>query len=244
MVRTLVEIVSFGKFIFVDSKRRLYYRDVAGRSDSTLKYIYSYKIRKDKIKAGYLIYDKGTYKIIPAEYDRFRDQDASNPSKQFTIEIHNNDYRVRSGYIKGKKKNWIVKHVNSSVNKIELDKADIENYKSDVNRNIPEYYDILKMAKDKKLMLPNNKIVELPNGVPVFYVEYTDKEGKKRIAFGHTGFFRLPYELTIGDHIPEELRSEDKTDFAEAIFGKESKWASRVFFEDAFLEEKDKMMYS
>ena len=237
MVRTLVEIVSFGKFSFVDSKRRLYYRDVAGRSDSTLKYIYSYKIRKDKIKAGYLIYDKGTYKIIPAEYDRFRDQDASNPSKQFTIEIHNNDYRVRSGYIKGKKKNWIVKHVNSSVNKIELDKADIENYKSDVNRNIPKYYDILKMAKDKKLMLPNNKIVELPNGVPVFYVEYTDKEGKKRIAFGHTGFFRLPYELTIGDHIPEELKSEDKTDFAEAIFGKESKWASRVFFEDAFLGE-------
>jgi CRISPR/Cas system CSM-associated protein Csm3 (group 7 of RAMP superfamily) len=235
MVRTLVEIASFGKFSFVDSKRRLYYRDIAGKR-STLKDIYSFKIRNNKIKAGYLIYDKGTYKIIPAEYDRFRDT-----SKEFMIEIDNNDYKIWSGSMKGKKKNWIVKHINSSVNRIEieLDKADIENYKSDINRNIPEYYDILKMAKDKKVMLPDNKIVELPNGVPVFYVEYTDKKEQKRIAFGHTGFFRLPYELTIGDHIPEELRSEDKTDFAEAIFGKESKWASRVFFEDAFLERRN-----
>jgi len=33
------------------------------------------------------------------------------------------------------------------------------------------------------------------------------------------------------------LKSDDITDFAEAIFGKESKWASRVFFEDAVLDK-------
>jgi CRISPR-associated protein (TIGR03986 family) len=65
-----------------------------------------------------------------------------------------------------------------------------------------------------------------------FYI--TDNENNV-LAFGHTGFFRLPYELTIGDHVPENLKSNDITDFAEAIFGKESKWASRVFFEDAVL---------
>jgi len=233
MVRTLVEIVSFGKFNFVDKDRRLYYRDVAGRR-STLKDIYFSKISKDKIKAGYLIYDKEKYKIIPCGYDRFQDT-----SKEFMIEIDNNDYKVWSGSMKGKKKNWIVKSISNSGDfREELTGNDIKDYKSDINRNIPEYYDILKMAKDKKVTLPNNKIVELPNGVPVFYVEYSDKKGNKKIAFGHTGFFRLPYELTIGDHVPENLKSDDITDFAEAIFGKESKWASRVFFEDAVLEKE------
>jgi len=234
MIRTLVEIVSFGKFNFVDKDRRLYYREVAGKR-STLKDIYSSKISNNKIKAGYLIYDKEKYKIISCGYDRFQDT-----SKEFMIEIDNNDYKVWSGSMKGKKKNWIVKSISNSGDFIEeLNGNDIKDYKSDINRNIPEYYDILKMAKDKKVTLPNNKIVELPNGVPVFYVEYNDKKGNKKIAFGHTGFFRLPYELTIGDHVPKNnLKLNDITDFAEAIFGKEIKWASRVFFEDAVLEKE------
>jgi CRISPR-associated protein (TIGR03986 family) len=230
MVRNLVEIVSFGKFEFFDKDKRLYYRDVAGKK-SNLKDIYSSKISKDRIKAGYLIYDQRKYKIIPSEYDRFQDT-----SKEFMIEKYNNDYKVWSGRMQKKRKNWIMKSISNSGDFIELTENDIKDYKSDINRNIPEYYDILKMAKDKKVTLPN-KIVELPNGVPVFYVEYNDKKGNKKIAFGHTGFFRLPYELTIGDHVPENLKSDDITDFAEAIFGKESKWASRVFFEDAVLDK-------
>ncbi|QSZ28051.1 TIGR03986 family CRISPR-associated RAMP protein [Aceticella autotrophica] len=232
MVRTLVEIVSFGKFGFFDKDRRLYYRDVAGKR-STLKDIYSSKISNDKIKAGYLIYEKGKYKIIPSEYDRFQDT-----SKEFIIGKDNNDYKVWSGGMKGKKKNWIIKSISDSVDFIELTENDIKDYKNDTNRNIPEYYDLLKIAKDKKVTLPNGRNIELSNGVPVFYVEYDSKKGNKKIAFGHTGFFRLPYELTIGEHVPENLKSDNITDFAEAIFGKESKWASRVFFEDADLEKK------
>ena len=67
-----------------------------------------------------------------------------------------------------------------------------------------------------------------------FYIE--SDSGK--IIFSHTGLFRLPYKYTIGDHIPEELKKEELTDMAEAIFGKLSEkysFASRVFFEDAVL---------
>ncbi|AEE14461.1 protein of unknown function DUF324 [Thermodesulfobium narugense DSM 14796] len=231
MSRTLVEIVSFGKFVLFDKDKRLYYRDVAGKR-STLKDIYSSKINNDKIKAGYLIYDKGKYKIIPASYDRFKDT-----SKKFMIEIDNNDYKVWSGGMQGKRKNWIVKSISNSGDFIKLSENDLKDYKNDTNRNIPEYYDILKMAKDKEVTLSNNEKVELPNGVPVFYVEYEDKNRNKKLAFGHTGFFRLPYDLTIGAHVSENLKSDDIIDFTEAIFGKESKWASRVFFEDAVLDE-------
>ena len=239
MVTNLVEIVSFGKINFIDKDKRLYYRDVAGEK-SNLKDIYYSKINNNKIKAGYLIYDcdKDKYKIIPSGYDRF--QDTSN---EFMIEKYSNDYKVWSGRIQKKRKNWIVKSISDPSDFIELSKNDLKDYKNDTNRNIPEYYDLLKMSKDakdkedKEVTLSNNEKVKLPDGVPVFYVEYKDKNGNKKIAFGHTGFFRLPYELTIGDHVPENLKSDNIIDFAEAIFGKESKWSSRVFFEDAVLDE-------
>lgn len=72
------------------------------------------------------------------------------------------------------------------------------------------------------------------DGVPCFYIKTENGE----IVIGHTGLFRIPYKYTIGDHVPAKLKVED-IDIAEAIFGKVSKecsFASRVFFEDAFLE--------
>ncbi len=230
MVRTLVEIVSFGKFGFFDKERRLYYRDIAGKN-STLKNLY---FSKNKFKsAGFLKYESGTYKIVSSKCDRFNDI-----SKVFEIQGINNDYKIWSGMIQGKKKNWIIKEPDNLSASFELSDKDIKDYQNDENRNIPEYYNLIKMARDKKFKLPNGLKIDLPNGAPVFFVKYKDKEGKDRVAFGHTGFFRLPYELTIGDHVPDNLKSNDTIDFAEAIFGKESKWASRVFFEDAVLEKE------
>lgn len=228
MVRNLVEIVSFGKFNFVDKDRRLYYRDVAGKS--SLKNLYMQKIKQKK--AGFLKYENGKYVIITTNYDRF-----PNITKEFIIEKNNGDYKIWSGMIQGKKKNWIIKKIDDS-SCIELIDKDIKDYQNDENRNIPEYYNLIKMAKNKKFKHPNGQEISLDDGVPVFFVQYKDKAGKNRVAFGHTGFFRLPYELTIGDHVPDNLKSNDTIDFAEAIFGKESKWASRVFFEDAVLEKE------
>ncbi|AEF18805.1 MULTISPECIES: TIGR03986 family CRISPR-associated RAMP protein [unclassified Hydrogenobaculum] len=137
----------------------------------------------------------------------------------------NKGYIIVSGLFGNKKHmHWVINEEDTN-KEIKIPENVIEEYKSDVNRE--EKFDLLKIADSGK-------------SVPCFYItdnQNTDNQNNV-LAFGHTGFFRLPYELTIGDHIPEELRSEDKTDFAEAIFGKESKWASRVFFEDAFLGEE------
>ena len=54
-------------------------------------------------------------------------------------------------------------------------------------------------------------------------------------AFGHGQCFRIPYENRIGDAV--KISGNDAIDFADAVFGKEKFWASRVFFEDAAPEK-------
>lgn len=140
-------------------------------------------------------------------------------SLQKNMEHPNKGYIIFSGLF-GRKKHmhWVINEEDVSKTTI-ISPEVIKEYKSDINRD--ENYDVIKGA-------------DIGKRVPCFYIS----DNKDNIlAFGHTGFFRLPYELTIGEHVPDNLQSNDTTDFAEAIFGKESKWASRVFFEDAFLDE-------
>ena len=74
---------------------------------------------------------------------------------------------------------------------------------------------------------------------PVFYL----LEENQVKFFGHTMMFRLPYEKTPFDFVPQELRQEDAIDLAEAIFGFEpvpgrlngQGMAGRVFFSDAMV---------
>jgi len=283
MVRTLVEIASFGKFSFVDSKRRLYYRAVGDTSSLGERYREYLTDKDDKYKffAGVLLKKGNKYEIHPSKFingtqvyridsqnmpddlkdekpysfkevyfkpekivenTHYRGKNDSNERRPYQLkyaklksislkkdENHpNKGYIIVSGLFGNKKHmHWVINEEDTNkineedTNKAKIPKNVIEEYKSDVNRE--EKFDLLKIADSGK-------------SVPCFYI--TDNQNNV-LAFGHTRFFRLPYELTIGDHIPEELRSEDKTDFAEAIFGKESKWASRVFFEDAFLETRN-----
>lgn len=118
----------------------------------------------------------------------------------------------------GKKKHmqWVINEEDGNIKK-EVPKEVIENYRQDKNRG--EGYDVLaKLAEEGK--------------VPVFYL--CDEKGEV-VYIGHTGFFRINYRYTVSDHIPEYVLDNNDVaiDFAEAIFGKESKFASRVFFEDA-----------
>ena len=275
MVRNLVEIVSFGKFVLFDKSRRLYYRAVGDTSTLGNKYREYLANKNDKFNYkfsagiltkkgnGYVIYPSkfinGTqvYRIdfqnIPNEiknknpyafkevyfmpgkvsehthYRKNKEQEKipyklkyaklKSISLQQNKEYPNKGYIIFSGLF-GKKKHmqWVINEEDTN-EAIKILENVIEEYKADVNRD--EKFDLLKIADSGKI-------------VPCFYI--TDNKNNI-LAFGHTGFFRLPYELVIGDHVPENLKSDDITDFAEAIFGKESKWASRVFFEDAVLEE-------
>lgn len=62
-------------------------------------------------------------------------------------------------------------------------------------------------------------------------------------AFGHGHFFRVIYPFSIGDAVPEAMKTL-AIDFADAIFGamRDGKplWASRVFFEDGRLDGQSK----
>lgn len=72
---------------------------------------------------------------------------------------------------------------------------------------------------------------------------------KRRLFFravGDKSSLGIHYKYAIVDHIPDKLKEVGKEDVAEAIFGKISKecsFASRVFFEDAFLEPGQDEVY-
>ena len=103
---------------------------------------------------------------------------------------------------------------------------------------IPISQDLIKAYKDDvtKAIKDNNMNVlpEKGNGnngepVPCFYIE----ENGQVIAFGHTPFFRFPYSNKVSDMIRQNTLNKGEFDIAEAIFGNERDFASRVFFEDA-----------
>jgi CRISPR-associated protein (TIGR03986 family) len=281
MIRTLVEIMSFGKFGFFDDAR-LYYRAVGDTSrlgidyrnkmvDTSNNYFPKFKagilrakgsnryeILPSKVINGTQIYrinfDKRTgivdgttefrlsdfefkeiyFKpVTPQNHTHYRIDRRTNAripyqlryAKLTSVSLTQNNshpnrgYIISSGHMDKKHMHWVINEPDLSVTPLNLDDDVVKSYKNDSQRNAP---DILEKLKEKQ-------------EIPCFYL--VDQSGKV-ISFGHTGFFRLAYEKTIGDHIPRELKSPNITDIAEAIFGNEKTHAGRVFFEDAYLDGK------
>ena len=85
--------------------------------------------------------------------------------------------------------------------------------------------------------LTHKKFPRIKSLIPCHFLIEKVKGSDKEIvsAFGHGQCFRLPYEKTIGDSVPAELNDKkfEVIDFADAIFGCNKYWASRVYFEDA-----------
>ncbi len=127
---------------------------------------------------------------------------------------------VLSGWMRGPRKNprgkylhWVIGPISNET--LEFEPGVIDDYKNDENRH--EEANLLRYFKKN----PREK-------VPCFYVE---REGKV-ISFGHTGLFRLAYEKKLADLVPQ---NREEIDIAEAIFGNETGFPGRVFFEDAYL---------
>ncbi|MHA1339362.1 MAG: TIGR03986 family type III CRISPR-associated RAMP protein [Promethearchaeota archaeon] len=241
MIRTLIQISSFGKFDFFEDKK-LFFRSLAERPLRNL-----YKEKMSNRKAGFLCYDtqRENYYIITNNDDQqlFYKVEERHRLKKFYIKVQDNSYYVWSGFMPKKKVYYVINFPTENlIKKIYLEQEDIICYREDKNRNIPKEFDLLKMAKDKSVTI-NNKKINLPMGAPIFFIEYKDINNRTRIAFGHTPNFRIPYIYSIGDHIPSQLKSENHNDFAETIFGKENKWASRVFFSDAKIQKNQKNIY-
>ncbi|HHY79108.1 MAG TPA: TIGR03986 family CRISPR-associated RAMP protein [Thermoanaerobacter sp.] len=238
MTRTMVEIMSWGKFGFYENKR-LFYRGLADKSNLSQEYqknmsSYDRNTKKSsyKFNAGYLKRDGFDYYIIPAKVKdgkQFKQVTKRNKDEKFIIEKQQNgEYLVISGNINKKEHDWLIYEPDFN-QRIPVSDFDIKEYMMDENRYSDEKGDgnlirLISMAKDGM--------------VPCFYVCWKDENGKDRVSFGHTGFFRLSYKYTIGDHIPENLKQEELIDIPESIFGKvydKQSFASRIFFEDALL---------
>ena len=103
-------------------------------------------------------------------------------------------------------------------------------YEHDRNRrgvNLFTDKGILKRAELERLT--GKTFSDVKTLIPCHFLE----EGGQVTAFGHGQCFRIPYRRRIGDAVPKTLQSEKIVDFADAVFGKEKFWASRVYFEDA-----------
>ena len=241
MIRTLVEIVSFGKFGASDRDKRFYFRGLADKSNLRKEYqehmsSFDRKSRRAiyKMSAG-LLRKRGKfdYEILPAE----KFWQIAKPKAQGIIKKLKNrrygefnfyeieeGYLVVSGNMRNKKKDWVIAFPPSNAKAFPIPEEDVRDYNDDATRadTVPNLINLANREQYRK-------------GVPCFYVMFRDRSGRSRVSFGHTAMFRLAYEKTVGEHIPDSHNDDGKIDIAEAIFGNETTFAGRVFFEDAKL---------
>ena len=111
----------------------------------------------------------------------------------------------------------------------ELDDEVRSSYEHDRNRRgVNLFKDKGVLDRQKLQSMVKNLPADVLSLVPCHFLV----EDGRITAFGHGQCFRIPYRHRIGALIPQSLNS-DAIDFADALFGRESFWAGRVFFEDA-----------
>ena len=132
---------------------------------------------------------------------------------------------------RGKNRHWIIGPATDDDHQLipVLDK-DVDLYKASGRTQA--------IDKDKKSVLPTHD----KESIPCFYTFWKDEEGEQRVAFGHTGMFRLPYQQSPLQMIPDALKNVEGYDLAETLFGfvdqsksERSALAGRVFITDASL---------
>jgi len=256
MIRTMVEIVSWSEFGFFNDDY-LYFRTFMDKAHS-IRDEYKRKIMNFnesgniyKMNPGFLIKKELNYYIIPAKKierinknnidkrkigEKIYSEKIKTPSGRAELyaseyKVGNNVYLIVSGPMNNKKHDWLIYgNPLDDKEKIKINNKDIESYLNDKNRKSVNLINCLKKTRKTRF-----------DFVPCFYIEWIDKDGNKRISFGHTALFRISYEKSIGEHILQN--NDGDIDLAKSVFGIENQFMTRVFFEDAFLldESKDKI---
>ena len=147
-------------------------------------------------------------------YDRLNDEQKKRAGKQF-IRFTKIDYV-----------DWSREHWRALPDDVRL------SYEHDRNRRgVNLFTDKGILNRDKLSELVKNLPDDIKTLVPCHFLE----EDGKITAFGHGQCFRIPYRNSIGDLIPKNLNDTkfEMIDFADAIFGRDKHWASRVCFDDA-----------
>lgn len=262
VIRQLLEIVAYAKFKMFDRERRLFFRALADTTD--LKEEYQDYMQgpvssqpksrtSPKSEGGYLNYDKAEHKyyIIPAQ----RIEGTSYRAEDYQLETFcyreesDKSYLISTGPMPKKKKILRMYPPDKHGATIWLSNDDVQDYQSDTGRNIP--INILESAKQRRYVSSKKcrNDVSFPHGVPVFYQEIKGPRDN-RVIFGHTPYFRVPYNYSIGDHVPKDIK-ESGIDLVDALFGVphaskasngsmvSNSWATRLFFEDLTLSSSN-----
>lgn len=133
----------------------------------------------------------------------------------------------------GKKRHWIIgPRLEDKEARIPVGDEDIDLYDTLTGGRTQA------VKKDDMSVLPKDE----NEYIPCFYSSWKDENGKERIAFGHTGMFRLPYLQSPAEMLPNEIKTVVGYDLAEALFGfvdqarsERGAVAGRVFVTDAKL---------
>lgn len=254
-LRTLVEIITFGKLQPV-TDRQLFYRTM---DNSSIGKKYRDHMVSDgpAAMAGYISRHGTRYEIQPAKYyrvsqDVIRKATRNQSDKWSRVEIdyvpavpivtqvadktHNSAPRqgwergwlIASGGIPGKKHHWIVGPRENNIEPILLDEIDVEAYE-ELGAGITYGNAAFQVLSEHQ-----------GEQIPCFYIPWTDANAMTRIAFGHTPMFRLPYTHSPKDLLPQSHRDETVIDMAEAIFGRVvqngDSVAGRVYVSDAHVK--------
>lgn len=191
-------------------------------------------VANPKAEAGFLVHEGKNYFICPAQWKK---QKLSYYDKNTfsTCTWGDTCANVYSGKMPDKK--HFYKIFNPRWNeKLQITDETLRDYRNDKNR---KGFDLL--SKENRHLSGaerTNRYNSFLKGsqkydfiMPCFYV------AKENIVqhFGSNPYYRIPYEKSIAEHIPKNLKSSE-IDFTDAVFGNKENWSSRVFFEDSYLQ--------
>jgi hypothetical protein len=183
--------------------------------------------------AGFLIREHGQYYICPSLKTRIpSDQDGTASASCI-------DWKEGKAYcLNNQRRNSYVWCLSGAAwdYKYEISKKVFQEYIDDKNRKGVDVVNGKFVLHDKDAQKFTG-CDDIDRVAPCFYIL---KDGQVQ-TFGHRRTFRIPYEKTVGEHVPASLQ-EDTIDFSDAVFGKKEFWGSRVFFEDAHIQGEPSKM--
>lgn len=253
MIKNILKIVTCGTFrcdgdVEADfHNRRLYYRSIGDASElSNFKQLYTEALQitqekengktysKSGAKGGFLVRADNTYYICPAQDDRQGLMRKEVMNRVFWDTPYPGACEAYTGGMSTKKHCDIIWNGNWE-QPMKVPESVIQAYKEDIQRgnangdptrdngfNLFLHSDIKEGEEARAFTAGLYDSV-----VPCFYME---KNGNIQ-HFGFGRFYRVPYKLSIADHVPEAVK-RPVIDFADALFGKKELWGSRVYVED------------
>lgn len=187
-------------------------------------------IGKSQAKAGFIVKEDNKYYVCPCEFRAVKGfGDGKVIWKNDCVEVYSGRMMSKKHFYRLYAPHWNTK--------LAISDDVINDYKDDATRKGAN------VLADKSRRDNNYQIL---NGAekysyicPCFYV--ADSNGDVA-HFGANPYYRIPYLKSTGDHIPAPIKDTEVVDFTDAVFGRKEDWASRIAFDDLYLDKAPDML--